>query len=51
MAHSGIPTLSRPGIIIGQPLDFGEYRGANDQRTLRYVTDQIMAAIQDLTGQ
>ncbi len=47
----GIPTLSRPGIIIGRPLDFGEYRGARDQRTLRYVTDRIMAAIQDLTGQ
>ncbi|HEX2857455.1 MAG TPA: lysophospholipid acyltransferase family protein [Propionibacteriaceae bacterium] len=47
----GVPVLRRPGIIIGAPLDFSQYRGATDQRTLRYITDRIMAAIQDLTGQ
>ena len=47
----GVPMLKRPGIIIGEPLDFSEYRGATDQRTLRHITDRIMAAIQELTGQ
>ena len=47
----GVPMLRRPGIIIGRPLDFSQYRGATDQRTLRYITDQVMSAIQELTGQ
>lgn len=47
----GVPTVRRPVIIFGQPLDFSAYRGASDQKTLRWITDQIMAAIQQLTGQ
>ena len=48
----GIPTMRRPGIRIGSPLDFSAYAAAgNDRDVLRYVTDQIMAAIMDLSGQ
>ena len=42
----------RPKLIIGEPLDFSQWRdGANDAAVLRHVTDEVMAAIQRLTGQ
>ncbi|GAB3697980.1 lysophospholipid acyltransferase family protein [Mariniluteicoccus flavus] len=48
----GIPTLRRPGIRIGEPLDFSQYYDRpGDREVLRWVTDEIMAAIQRLTGQ
>ncbi|SDE54324.1 lysophospholipid acyltransferase family protein [Auraticoccus monumenti] len=48
----GIPMMHRPGLRIGRPLDFEEYRGQPPNReVLRWVTDEIMAAIQELTGQ
>ncbi len=48
----GIPMMHRPGLRIGKPLDFAEYRGVTPNReVLRWVTDEIMAAIQQLTGQ
>lgn len=48
----GIPTLRRPGIRIGEPLDFSQYYDRpNDREVLRWVTDEIMAAVQRLTGQ
>lgn len=48
----GIPTLRRPGIRIGAPLDFSAYYDQPaDREVLRWVTDEIMAAIQQLTGQ
>lgn len=48
----GIPMMHRPGLRIGPPLDFDEYRGTPPTReVLRWVTDEIMAAIQRLTGQ
>ncbi|WP_331714915.1 lysophospholipid acyltransferase family protein [Auraticoccus cholistanensis] len=48
----GVPMMHRPGIRIGRPLDFSEYRGTTPSReVLRWVTDEIMAAIQELTGQ
>lgn len=48
----GIPVIRRPQIWIGAPLDFDRYASAgNDREVLRYVTDEIMAAVQELTGQ
>lgn len=48
----GIPVMRRPGLRIGEPMDFDRYAGAgNDRDVLRHVTDEIMAAVQQLTGQ
>ncbi|MGC3994390.1 MAG: lysophospholipid acyltransferase family protein [Propionicimonas sp.] len=48
----GIPWIRRPRIVVGKPLDFSAYAGLfDDHRVLRWVTDEIMAAIQDLSGQ
>lgn len=46
----GLP--GRPGVRFGKPLDFSEYYGREDDRAvLREVTDKIMMAIQELSGQ
>lgn len=48
----GIPVMRRPGLRIGKPLDFNRYAAAgNDRNVLRYVTDEIMTAVQELSGQ
>ncbi|QGF25207.1 lysophospholipid acyltransferase family protein [Raineyella fluvialis] len=48
----GIPLMRKPGIRIGRPLDFSEYRGRDNERdVLRWITDRIMAAIAELSGQ
>lgn len=48
----GIPWIWKPRIVIGEPLDFSAYAALHDDRnTLRWVTDEVMAAIQDLSGQ
>ncbi len=48
----GIPWVHRPRVVVGEPLDFSAYFGSHDDRqVLRWVTDSIMAAIQDLSGQ
>lgn len=48
----GIPRLQRPGIRIGKPMDFSAYRGAGNNRdTLRWITDQMMNAIMEMSGQ
>jgi 1-acyl-sn-glycerol-3-phosphate acyltransferase len=42
----------RPGVIFGEPLDFSRYYGQEaDRAVLRAVTDEIMRAIQKLSGQ
>ena len=42
----------RPGVIFGIPLDFSRYYGQEaDRAVLRAVTDEIMQAIQKLSGQ
>lgn len=42
----------RPGVRFGEPLDFSRYFGMEDDReVLRKVTDEIIQAIQELTGQ
>ncbi|MDO5067379.1 MAG: lysophospholipid acyltransferase family protein [Propionibacteriaceae bacterium] len=48
----GIPWVRRPIVVVGKPLDFSEYRGMQTEtKALRYVTDEVLAAIQQLTGQ
>jgi len=47
-----IPTMHRPKIRIGEPMDFTAYADAgNDRDVLRWVTDEIMNAIMELSGQ
>jgi 1-acyl-sn-glycerol-3-phosphate acyltransferase len=42
----------RPGVIFGKPLDFSKYYGhETDREALRVVTDEIVKAIQELSGQ
>jgi 1-acyl-sn-glycerol-3-phosphate acyltransferase len=42
----------RPGVRFGEPLDFSGYRGSEtDRKVLRAVTDEIMQAIGQLSGQ
>ncbi|SEQ62789.1 lysophospholipid acyltransferase family protein [Microlunatus flavus] len=46
------PGWRRTVVTFGEPLDFSAYAGAgNDRDVLRHVTDSVMAAIQDLSGQ
>ncbi len=48
----GIPWISRPVVIVGEPLQFSEFAGRDrETRVLRWVTDETLAAIQELTGQ
>ncbi|GAA2181898.1 lysophospholipid acyltransferase family protein [Brooklawnia cerclae] len=48
----GIPTMRGARIVIGKPIDFGDWAGqGNNQRVLRWVTNEVMAEIQQLTGQ
>jgi 1-acyl-sn-glycerol-3-phosphate acyltransferase len=47
-----IPRIMRPGVRFGRPLDFSRYEGMEDDRyVLRSVTDEIMYALMDLSGQ
>ena len=48
-----IPRLRyRPGVRFGKPLDFSRYEGmAGNQLVERSVTDEIMYALMDLSGQ
>jgi 1-acyl-sn-glycerol-3-phosphate acyltransferase len=47
-----IPTMRRPKIRIGKPLDFSAYAAAgNDRDVLRWITDEIMNAVMELSGQ
>lgn len=48
----GIPWAKRPVVIIGKPMHFPDYADhPNNSKALRWVTDEVMAAIQSLTGQ
>lgn len=48
----GIPWATDPRVTYGEPLDFSDLAwGENDRVALRWVTDEIMAAIQAITGQ
>ena len=47
-----IPIMRRPGIRVGAPMDFSRYAAAgNDREVLRWVTDEIMNAVMELSGQ
>jgi hypothetical protein len=42
----------RPGVRFGKPLDFSRYAGLeSDHLVLRAITDEIMYALMDLSGQ
>jgi 1-acyl-sn-glycerol-3-phosphate acyltransferase len=48
----GIPWIRRPRVVFGEPLDFSAYAELQDDRAaLRWITDEVMAAIQQLSGQ
>lgn len=48
----GIPLADHPVVRVGTPLDFSRYTGCQDDRTItRWVTDEIMNAIMELSGQ
>ncbi|MDQ7992295.1 MAG: lysophospholipid acyltransferase family protein [Propionicimonas sp.] len=48
----GIPWVRRPRLVVGEPLDFSAYSGrADDPAVMRWVTNEVMAAIQELSGQ
>lgn len=48
----GIPTVRRPGVIIGEPLHFERLAGREDEAAvLRWITNEVMDAIQQLSGQ
>ncbi len=47
-----LPRLIRPGVRLGKPLDFSRYYGLEaDRYVLRSVTDEIMYALMELSGQ
>jgi 1-acyl-sn-glycerol-3-phosphate acyltransferase len=47
-----IPIMRRPGIRFGRPMDFSRYAASgNDRDVLRWVTDEIMNAVMELSGQ
>ncbi len=47
-----MPKLMRPGIRIGEPLDFSRYQGMeHDRFVLRALTDEVMYEIMKLSGQ
>lgn len=47
-----IPKLMRPGVTFGEPLDFSRFAEmSNDRAVLREITDEIMHALQALSGQ
>jgi 1-acyl-sn-glycerol-3-phosphate acyltransferase len=47
-----VPTMMRPLVRIGEPLDFSAYASAgNDREVLRWVTDRIMEEVMILSGQ
>lgn len=48
----GLPWVRRPRVVVGKPLDFSAYAGGvDDPAVLRWVTNEVMAAIQELSGQ
>jgi 1-acyl-sn-glycerol-3-phosphate acyltransferase len=48
----GLPWIRRPRVVVGEPLDFSAWAGQQDNReVVRWVTDEVMAAIQALSGQ
>jgi len=47
-----IPRIKRVGVVIGEPLNFDRYEGMEGDRfVLRSITDEIMYALMQLSGQ
>jgi 1-acyl-sn-glycerol-3-phosphate acyltransferase len=47
-----LPRFKKVGVIAGEPLDFSRFWGRqNDGDVLRQITEEIMRAIQRLSGQ
>lgn len=47
-----IPKVMRVGVRVGEPLDFSRYEGMEEDRfVLRSITDEIMYALMELSGQ
>jgi len=47
-----IPLSRHPEVRFGRPLDFGRHAGCQDDRAVvRWVTDEIMNAVRELSGQ
>jgi len=47
-----IPTITQIGIRIGAPMDYSRFAGQEeDHEVLRMITDEVMAALQQLSGQ
>ena len=47
-----IPTMRRPKIRIGKPMDFSAYAASGNARdVLRWITDEIMNAVVELSAQ
>lgn len=48
----GVPWVWRPIVVVGDPLDFSRYaERAAETSVQRWVTDEVMYAIEQLTGQ
>lgn len=48
----GMPWIRRPIVVVGEPLYFSHLSGRESEtKLLRWVTDETLAAIQQLTGQ
>ena len=48
----GIPWARRPVVVIGKPMHFtAQAATPGNSKVLRWVTDEVLAAIQQLTGQ
>jgi 1-acyl-sn-glycerol-3-phosphate acyltransferase len=44
--------MRRPKLRIGKPIDFSAYaKAGNDRDVLRWITDEIMNAVMELSGQ
>ena len=51
-SEKNVDSGGRVGVVIGDPLDFSRYEGMEDDRfVLRSITDEIMYAIMELSGQ
>nr|WP_246293439.1 lysophospholipid acyltransferase family protein [Naumannella cuiyingiana] len=48
----GMPMVNRPGVVFGEPMDFSAWHDrSTDRNVLRFVTDEIMNGIMELSGQ
>ncbi|MGC3954003.1 MAG: lysophospholipid acyltransferase family protein [Propionicimonas sp.] len=48
----GLPWVRKPRLVVGEPISFPQYAGRGEDRAvIRWVTDEVMAAIQAISGQ